>query len=67
MAMTWGLYKPYIKTHQEVCEKSPHVQVVKEEFEHYWRKKYYSKTTKDNVIYNDRKGFFSWNSVKEYE
>lgn len=54
-----------LETNQDICEKSLLIQLVKEEFEHYWRKK--NRLSRDNAVFENDKGFFNWDSVEEYE
>ena len=50
----------------EICERSPYIQSVIEEFEHYWRKKYIYEKSDNNKIFSNEKDFSNWFSFIEY-
>ena len=54
-----------LETNQDICEKSPLIQLVKEEFEHYWRRK--NRLIRNNAVFENDKGFFNWDSVENYD
>jgi len=54
------------ETDKEVCRRSKYIQEINEEFEHYWRKKFLFKESKNSSIFSDEKGFFNWNSSLIY-
>ncbi|NVM04558.1 MAG: hypothetical protein HWN67_19705 [Candidatus Helarchaeota archaeon] len=56
-----------LETDKEICKRSKYIQEVKEEFEHYWRRKYLFKESENSGIFSDEKGFFDWNSSIMYE
>ena len=56
-----------LETDKEVCKRSKYIQEIIEVFEHYWRRKFLFKESKNSSIFSDEKEFFNWKSSIIYE